>query len=301
MLRAAVIGAGHFGRWHVQKWASMPGAELVAVVDRNPAHDRGEGRFMTEWQPLLGKIGAVSIATPTESHAEIAAAFLEAGTHVFVEKPITGDVASAAALVDHAERLGRILQVGHVERFNPAWLGGRSAIRTPRRISMVRQAAFQPRSLDVSVILDLMIHDLDLLLDVVRSPLDSLEVIGQPVLSTRLDRVDARLRFACGTVADVAASRVAQSTARHAVFLEPDGGAVEIDFQNRSVTKVTPAEGRMDAAIQTFEPVDTVRAELEAFTAAIRGERDCAVPGRSGLAALELALRIEAAARPLSG
>jgi predicted dehydrogenase len=299
MLRAAVVGAGHFGRWHVQKWASMPGAELVAVVDRNPANDRGEAAFLTDWHSLLGKVDAVSVATPTESHAEIAAAFLDSGAHVFVEKPITGDVASARALVEHAERAGRVLQVGHVERFNPAWTGGRGAIRAPRRIEMVRQAAFQPRSLDVSVILDLMIHDLDLLLDVVTSPLESLEVTGQSVLSTRLDRVDARLRFADGTVADVTASRIAQATARRAVFLESSGASVEIDFQNRVVTAATPVDGRMAAESESFGAVDTVRAEIEAFVAAIQGERACAVPGRAGLAALDLALRIEAAARPL--
>ena len=299
MLRAAVVGAGHFGRWHVQKWADVPGADLVAVVDRNPAHDRGQGAFSTDWRQLLGKVDAVSIATPTESHAEIAAAFLEAGAHVLVEKPITADVASARALVAQAERLGRVLQVGHVERFNPCWTGGRGAIRDPRRIEMLRAAPFQPRSLDVSVVLDLMIHDLDLLLDVVSSPVESLEVTGYPVLSETLDRVDARLRFADGAIADLTASRVAQAVARRATFVAASGASVELDFQNRTTAIVTPGEGRMLATSDTFPPVDAVRAEIESFIATISGERPCAVSGSAGLAALDLALKIEAAARPL--
>jgi predicted dehydrogenase len=298
MLRAAVIGAGHFGRWHVQKWASMPGAELVAVVDRKAANDPGITRFSTDWRDVLGQVDAVSVATSTSAHAEIASAFLAAGAHVFVEKPITADVASARALVEQAEAAGRVLQVGHVERFNPAWIHGRQLLQAPRRIEMLRQAPFQPRSLDVSVILDLMIHDLDLLLDVVGSPLESLEVFGRPVLSERLDRVEARLRFACGTVADVTASRIAQATSRRATFLDAGARSVEIDFQGRTVTQATPAGDRMAASMESFEAVDTVRAELEAFAQAIRGERPCAVPGRAGLAALDLALRIEAAARP---
>ncbi|WP_222184302.1 Gfo/Idh/MocA family protein [Geminicoccus harenae] len=298
MLKVAVVGAGHFGRWHVQKWASMPGAELVAVVDRNVANDPGITRFSTEWRDVLGQVDAVSVATSTSAHAEIASAFLSAGAHVFVEKPITADVASARALVEQAEAAGRVLQVGHVERFNPAWIHGRQLLQDPRRIEMLRQAPFQPRSLDVSVILDLMIHDLDLLLDVVRSPLESLEVFGRPVLSERLDRVEARLRFACGTVADVTASRIAQATSRRATFLDTQARSVEIDFQNRAVAQATPAGDRMAASVESFEAVDTVRAELEAFAQAIRGERPCAVPGRAGLAALDLALRIEAAARP---
>jgi predicted dehydrogenase len=299
MLRAAVVGAGHFGRWHVQKWASMPGAELVGVADRNADNDKGEAPFTTDWRTLLDKVDAVSIATPTGSHAAIAAAFLDAGAHVFVEKPITDEVASARALVEHAERQGRVLQVGHVERFNPAWSAGRSHIQAPCRVEMLRAAPFQPRSLDVSVILDLMIHDLDLLLEIVKAPLDSLEVTGQQVLSHRFDRVDARLRFADGTIADVVASRIAQATTRRAAFAEAGGRCVEIDFQNRAVTVVTPADDRMDAASETFGAVDTVRAELEAFCAAIRGEQPCAMPGKAGLAALELALRIEASARRL--
>ncbi|HEX2528062.1 MAG TPA: Gfo/Idh/MocA family oxidoreductase [Geminicoccus sp.] len=299
MLRAAVVGAGHFGRWHVQKWATLPGAELVGVADRNAANDRGDAPFTTDWRSLLGRVDAVSVATPTQVHAEIATAFLDAGAHVFVEKPITADVPSAQALVEHAERLGLVLQVGHVERFNPAWVAGRSEIRSPRRIEMLRVAPFQPRSLDVSVILDLMIHDLDLLLDVVPAPVESLEVTGQSVLSPKLDRVDARLRFADGTVADVTSSRIAQATMRRATFAEPGGRSVEIDFQNRVVAVTTPGDARMDVASQTFGAVDTVRAEIEAFCATIRGECACAMPGRAGLAALELALRIEAAARLL--
>jgi predicted dehydrogenase len=295
MLRVAVIGAGHFGRWHVQKWASMPGAELVAVVDRKVANDPGITRFSTEWRDVLGQVDAVSVTTSTSAHAEIASAFLAAGAHVFVEKPVTADVASAQALVEQAEAAGRVLQVGHVERFNPAWIHGRQLLQAPRRIEMLRQAPFQPRSLDVSVILDLMIHDLDLLLDVVASPLESLEVFGRPVLSERLDRVEARLRFACGAVADVTASRIAQATSRRATFLD---ASVEIDFQNRAVAQATPAGDRMVASVESFAAVDTVRAELEAFAQAIRGERPCAVPGRAGLAALDLALKIEAAARP---
>ena len=277
----------------------MPGARLVAVVDRNPAHDRGEGEFLTDWRPLLGKIDAVSIATPTESHAEIALAFLDAGAHVLVEKPIAGDVASAEAIVEQAERRGLVLQVGHVERFNPAWIGGRGAIARPRRIEMLRSASFQPRSLDVSVVLDLMIHDLDLLLDVVESPLDRLEATGQSVLSGQLDRVDARLSFKDGTAADLTASRIARTTTRRAFFLQANGASIEMDFQNRGVTVVTPGDACMNAVEETFDAVDAVRAEIEAFVAAIAGSRVCEVPGRAGLAALDLALKVEAAVRPL--
>lgn len=296
MLRAAVIGAGRFGRWHIEKWQALAGAELVAIADPKPEQDRFGVRFTTDWRELLGTVDAVSIATPTLLHAEIATAFLDAGAHVFVEKPITADVASARRLVERADAAGLVLQVGHVERFNPAWTHGRPLIGRARHVEMLRAAPFQPRSLDISVVLDLMIHDLDLLLDVATAPLVSVDAFGQRVLSGQLDRVHAHLRFADGLIADVAASRVGLATERHARFVEDDGRMVEIDFQNRKVTEVRPNVDRMEAVGSTFDPVDTVRAELAAFVATIQGEQPCTVPGEAGLRALELALAVEQAA-----
>ena len=218
-LRAAVVGVGYLGRFHAQKYAAIDGVQLVAVADpgeaarQNVARETG-CRAEADWRALLGKVDLVSIATPTPYHYEVAKAFLEAGAHVLVEKPITTTVAEAKDLIAVAAANGRLLQVGHLERFNPAVLALDGLLTRPRFLESHRLAPFKARGTDVSVVLDLMIHDIDLVQHLVGQPLVEVSAVGAQVFSDDLDIANARLTFADGCVANVTASRVSMKMER---------------------------------------------------------------------------------------
>jgi predicted dehydrogenase len=312
-IRAAVIGAGYLGRFHAQKYAQLPDCELVGVVDtQEPAAIALATQLATrayqDHHGLLGEVDAVSIATPTPTHCDIALDFLRSGAHVLVEKPITETVEQAARLVQAAKACGRVLQVGHLERFNPVVLAAEPLLFRPRFIECQRLAPFRERGTDVDVVLDLMIHDIDLLQMIVGSPVAALDAIGTPVFSTEVDIANARLRFQNGCVANVTASRVSLKTERKLrVFC--DDAYLSIDLQQKILTVIrrradpAPQPPALPVQIeeQSFEQGDALLAEIRAFLAAARGERAPVVSGEDGLRALTTAVAITARVRSSGG
>ena len=210
-VRTAVIGVGYLGRFHAQKYASSPAAELVAVVDasagnRDQVAAETGCRAVADYRDILAEVDAVSIATPTPLHYPIAKQCLERGIHVLVEKPITTTLEEARSLVDTAARAGRVLQVGHLERFNAAILALAGTLGTPRFVESHRLAPFKERGTDVNVVLDLMIHDIDLIQSLVGAPIASIDAVGASVFSAGLDIANARIRYANGCVANTSHS-----------------------------------------------------------------------------------------------
>jgi predicted dehydrogenase len=304
-IRAAVIGVGYLGRFHAQKWAGLAGCRLVAVADPDAGARARVGAelgvaALADWRELLGSVDAVSIATPTPVHHPIARACLLAGIHVLVEKPITATVAEARDLIKAAADAGRLLQVGHLERFNAAVQAIEGIVTRPRFIESHRLAPFRQRGTDVSVVLDLMIHDIDLIQSIVRSPLVAVDAIGSSVFSDDLDIANARLRFASGCVANVTASRVSMKTERK-LRLFQDDLYLSLDLQQKIVTVIrkaaAPADGDLpQVAIEerTYEQGDALKCQIEAFVESIRSGRPPLVGGEAGLEALETATRIAA-------
>ena len=299
--RVAVIGVGHLGQHHARILAAMPDADLVAVVDTRPdraaevaaKHDTAA---LSDGSSLIGRVDAVTIATPTLSHVDIALPFIEAGAAVLVEKPMAASMAEADRLLAAAEARGTILAIGHTERFNPAVAAALPLVSSPRFIEIHRLGTFPERSLDIDVIFDLMIHDLDILLAVVGPEVISVEAIGVNVLTPRVDIANARLRFASGCIANVTASRISRERVRKARFFQHDS-YLSIDFaaQELEVYRlVAPNGGRPAiqggrAEVTNDEPL---RRELADFIDAVRNRRPPAVTGRAGRAALALATRV---------
>ena len=302
-LRCAVIGVGHLGKWHAAKYAQLPDVDLVAVVDSNAATARetasrhGCGAVL-DHRNLLGKVDAVSIAAPTTLHYAIARDFLDVGCHVLLEKPITTTIEEAEALNQLAEERDVVLQIGHLERFNAALQKLLENPLNPRFIESHRLAPFKPRATDVSVVLDLMIHDIDIILDLVDSPLTEVRASGARILTGDIDIANARLEFADGCVANVTSSRVSTKSERRMRIFQPHGYA-SVDFQNRILAvhhlgDDAPGTGVPEVHSEewAFDTSDALLAEIEAFVAAVRGEQPVVVSGRAGQRALEAATRI---------
>jgi predicted dehydrogenase len=299
--RIAVIGVGHLGQHHARLLAAMDDVELVGVVDRKPERAReiaekfGTTAF-TDASQVAGRVDAVSIATPTESHVEIALPFVEAGVAALVEKPLAATLQDADRLIAAAERSGAVLAAGHTERFNPAVAVALPLVSEPRFIEIHRLGTFPERSLDIDVIFDLMIHDLDLLLASVGSPVAAVEAVGVNVLTPRVDIANARLRFESGCIANLTASRISRDRVRKARFFQHDA-YISIDYaaQEVEVYRLVAANGgrpniqggRLEVANE--EPL---RRELADFVDAVRTKRPPAVTGRAGREALALATRI---------
>ena len=302
-IRAAVVGVGYLGRFHAQKYAQLPGCELVAVVDSRAELRETVGaevatRSVEDYHELLGAVDAVSVVTPTPAHFAIARDFLAAGAHVLVEKPITETALEARELIDLAARQGRVLQVGHLERFNAAILAAEPHLRSPRFIECHRLAPYKERGTDVNVVLDLMIHDIDIVQTIVGAPIAAIDAVGTPVFSDEIDIANARIRFANGCVANATASRVSFKTERKMRIFEDDA-YLSLDLQQKILTlirKRPPGEsaGPLPVSIeeQSLEPGDALKAEIESFLDCIRTGRPPVVSGQAGLAALETAMRI---------
>jgi predicted dehydrogenase len=302
-VRTAVIGVGYLGRFHAQKYATLARSGLVAVVDADPAtRDRVAAevgcRAVADFRQILGEVDAVSIATPTPAHYDIARECLAHGVHVLVEKPITKTIEEARSLIKVAESRGCILQVGHLERFNPAIRALGGTLGTPRFVESHRLAPFKERGTDVNVVLDLMIHDIDLIQSLVRAPIVSIDAVGTSVFSAGLDIANARIRYANGCVANTTASRISMKMERK-LRLFQDDAYVSIDLQQKVLTVVRkPPEGSGAALGQvsieerSYEQGDALRLEIEAFLEAVCGESPPVVTGEDGLRALETALRI---------
>jgi predicted dehydrogenase len=302
-LRAAVIGAGYLGRFHAQKYAAISNCALQAVVDADievaarVAAETGS-RGLADYRELLGQIDVASVVTPTPQHFEIAATLLRAGVHVLVEKPITTTVDEARQLIALAHEHDRVLQVGHLERFNPAILAAEPQLTAPRFIECHRLAPFRVRGTDVNVVLDLMIHDIDIIQSIVGSEIESLDAVGAAVFSQQIDIANARIRFANGCVANATASRVSMKTERKLrIFL--DDAYLSLDLQQKTLTTIRKRDGvagetelPVSIAEQSFEQGDALLAEIEAFLSSCRGERPVAVSGEDGLRALQTAISI---------
>ena len=299
-MRAAVIGVGHLGRHHARILASMPGVSLAGVVDIN--RERAAevaGQHGTAAFTSVGEMGAVDlavVAVPTESHAAVALPLIDAGVHTLIEKPVTQTVTEADALIAAARRSGVVLAVGHSERFNPAVTAARPHIRDPRFIEVHRLGTFPERSLDIDVVLDLMIHDLDLILSTVTSEVESVEAVGVPVLTEKIDIANARLRFVNGCIANLTASRISREPVRKIRFFQRDS-YLSIDSAAREVEmwQVSPQAGGGRGINGGKLPVtadEPLRGELEDFIGAVRDRRAPAVSGEQGRAALSLAAQI---------
>ena len=302
-IRAAVIGVGYLGRFHAQKYAQASGCELIAVADaRQQARDQVGGelgvRTVADYRELLGSVDAVSVVTQTPAHFEIARDFLNAGAHVLVEKPITETAEEARELIALAARQKRILQVGHLERFNAAILAAEPYLRTPRFVECHRMAPYRERGTDVNVVLDLMIHDIDIVQTIVGAPITSIDAIGTPVFSEEIDIANARIHFANGCVANATASRVSVKTERKLRIFEDDA-YLSLDLQQKILTLIRkrPASeppGPLPVTIdeQNLDQGDALKAEIESFLDCIRTGRPPVVSGEAGLMALETATRI---------
>lgn len=302
-LRVGVVGVGHLGRFHVQKYAAQPDIALVGVVDTE--HARAEQvaaqyhtTALTDYQSLFGQVECVSIAVPTQLHYAITRDFLQHEIDVLVEKPLTATGAEGRELVDIASHAGRILQVGHLERFNPALRSLSGILTAPRFIECHRVAPFVERGTDVDVIRDLMIHDLDVILSLVRSPATSIEAFGVPVLTQEPDIANVRLRFGSGCIANITASRVALKRERKMRIFQPDTYLV-VDYgeQRIRICRREPVDHAGALPNLTFEErevsgEDALEEEIRDFLRAVRERRQPVVSGREGLQALELAEQI---------
>lgn len=305
-IKVAVIGVGYLGRFHAQKYAAIEDADLVGVVDSDPARaeavakEAGTRAFRSHAE-LFGLVDAVSIATPTEFHFPIGMEFLERGVHVMMEKPLASDSAEATGLVREAEKTGAILQAGHIERFNGAMLALGGLIRDPLYIEAVRMSPYPNRSTDVDVILDVMIHDIDLVLALAGGEPESVEAVALPVVSPgKADLANARVAFR-NCVANITASRVSTERVRKITVYQP-GAIISIDYAAQALTIQRTVPGDGPVASQVAEEVrvekkDSLFEELKSFIHSVKDGRPPVVSGRDGLRALELAERIREAAR----
>jgi predicted dehydrogenase len=301
--RAAVIGVGYLGRFHAQKYAQLPECELVAVVDgreevRKAVAAEVGTQAVEDYRQLLGKVDAVSVVTPTPLHFGIADEFLAAGAHVLVEKPITETPEQARALIARAAAAKRVLQVGHLERFNSAILAAEPYLHSPRFMECHRLAPYKERGTDVNVVLDLMIHDIDLVQSLAGSEIESIDAIGSPVFSGEIDIANARIRFANGCVANTTASRVSLKTERKLRIFE-DAAYISLDLQQKILTLIrkrdgVPQPGQLPVTIEeaNLEQGDALKAEIVSFLDCIRNNKRPIVSGEDGLRALETAIRI---------
>ena len=299
-VRVAVVGAGHLGRFHAQKFSQIPECQLIAISDSSAERGKTVGEELkvqnvTNYKELIGKVDAVTIATPTLTHFEVARFFFENGGHVHVEKPMTATVKEAEALCALAEARGLILQVGHVERFNPALIAAKKKLEVPLFIECHRLAPFKPRGVDVDVVLDLMIHDLDVILSLVKSPVKSVSAIGTPVLTKTVDIANARIEFESKAIANVTASRVSLTATRkfrvfqQKQYLSIDFGSGEVNLTTKTGDWKEGAEPPLEFEAWNLEKGDAIMAEDTAFIHAVMKTGPCYVTGRDGLQALLVA------------
>jgi len=311
-LRCAVIGVGYLGKFHAQKYAKLPGCELVAVADSRlevaQAVAKPLGcRAVADYRELLGQVDAVSVVVPTQAHHAVTLDFLRAGAHVLVEKPIAVTLEQADEMIEQAEHSGLVLAVGHLERFNPVALALESLLDRPRFIESTRLAPFKPRATDVSVLLDLMIHDVDLILSLVDSEIVSVDSSGARVLTNDIDIANARIRFANGCVANVTASRVSNKSERkmrvfqHRACHSLDFGTRHlVSYRTTDADPLAAPEDAIERQMQMFGEADALLSEITDFVASVREGRAPKVSGRAGRRALAAVQRISAATELIS-
>ena len=300
-IRVGVIGVGHWGKLHAEKYRQSPKAQLVAVVDSDPERGRRVGEELgvtavTDHRELEGQVKCVSVAVPTAVHYQIAKEMLLTDIDVLLEKPMTSTVVEGQELVKWARERGLILQVGHLERFNPAVRCLKDVVRDPRFIECHRLAPFVERGTDVDVVLDLMIHDIDIMASLVPAPVDRVEAVGVAVLTDKPDIANARIRFANGCVANITASRVSMKRERKIRFFQRDA-YISVDYEQKRAQvyrKRDPAGGWDSILGETLEiPAgDALAAEIDSFLESVRDRRVPEVSGEEGLRALEIATMV---------
>ncbi|MEM7402217.1 MAG: Gfo/Idh/MocA family oxidoreductase [Pseudomonadota bacterium] len=302
-IRTAVVGVGYLGKFHAQKYSELKNSKLLAVVDKdlNNAQEIANSlgcEAYTDYHDLLGKVDAVSIVVPTDLHFEVASAFLKRNTHVLVEKPISTNLDEAEKLIELANTHKCILQVGHLERFNPAILAIEKEISQIRFIESHRLAPYNPRGTEVSVVLDLMIHDIDIILDIVDSNVKKIDASGTSVLSNDTDIANARLVFKNGCVANVTASRVSNKSDRKMRIFQNDA-YLSVDFQNRELATYRKGNGEMYPGIPnididktTFPKADALMTEIQHFLKCIKTQSTPKVTGEDAKRALHTAIEI---------
>jgi len=299
-IKVAVVGTGRFGRHHARVYHELPDAELVGVCDQDAARATEVAkeygcRAFERLEDLFGAVEAATVAVPTERHAEVGERLMETGIDVLIEKPMARSVAEADSLIAAAERQKRILQVGHLERFNPAVMAARKIVSTPLFFEVHRLSVFTERSLDVDVVLDLMIHDLDIVLSLAGAEPEEIRASGLAVLTPKFDIANVRLAFATGCVANFTASRVSFETVRKLRWFQPrEYLSVDYARQDASVTRVDMVGGRPKLSHQKLEPPrqEPLQLQLTDFLRNVRERRNPEIDGNAGRRALRLAHQI---------
>lgn len=302
-IRVGVIGVGYLGRYHAEKYSRMDNVQLVGVADINRSRaEEVAAMFATQafsdYRNLFGKVDAVSVVVPTIAHFSIGRDFLLHDVDVLIEKPMAHSLAEADELIEVAESRARILQVGHLERFNPAVIALNDIVSQPMFIESHRLSVYKDRSTDVSVVLDLMIHDIDIIMNVVKSDLKSIHAAGAPVICEHVDIANARLEFVSGCVANVTASRISTKNQRKIRLFQKDA-YVSVDFANREITVIRRDAGSsgglipgMDIRQLSFSEADALENELTAYIRAVASREVPEVTGQAGRKALAVALDI---------
>jgi predicted dehydrogenase len=300
-ISVGVVGVGYLGKFHAEKYAASEKAKLVAVVDIDEAKareiaDKYHTEALCDYRQLFGRVQCVSVAVPTRLHRDIAQEFLVQGIDVLVEKPLASNLAEGRDLVETAQVGNAILQVGHLERYNPAIRKLESIIKEPKFIECHRLAPFIERGTDVDVVLDLMIHDIDVIASLVRSPVQQVEAVGVPVLTDKPDIANARIKFANGCIANVTSSRVSIKRERKVRFFQPDA-YISIDYDQRRAQifyKPPPGATWLDIRGESIDikDGDALADEIDSFLDCVRSRSLPLVSGAEGLRALEIASMI---------
>lgn len=302
-IKAAVIGVGYLGRFHAQKYAALEGVNLVGVADtdaqqaKNVADECGCASY-SNYKELLSTVDAVSIVVPTSLHHKVAGEFLDAGVDVLLEKPMTVTIEEADDLIAKAATKDLVLQIGHLERFNPALMAMEPSLTTPVFIESNRIATFKPRGVDVDVVLDLMIHDIDIILNIINSPIKTIHTVGAPVATMSTDIANARLIFENGATANVTVSRVSRTNERKMRIFQP-GSYISVDFGNKKVMTLQLSDELLESGmpkqvidLRSFKDGDALFSEIQAFVNHVRERSTPAVSGVEGRRALEVALQV---------
>lgn len=302
-LRIGVVGAGYLGKFHAEKYSQMDDVELVGIADLNRVQAESVSKKVktnayTDYRDLIGKTDAVSVVVPTPAHFEVSRDFLENNIDVLIEKPITTTLAEADELISISAARGLIIQVGHLERFNPAILALKDIVKNPRFIESHRLSIFKERGTDVSVVLDLMIHDIDIISCFVKSEIKSIHAAGIPVITGLADIANTRLEFMNGCVANVTASRISTKNERKIRLFQQDA-YISVDFANNEITVVRKKESKKESLIPgmeikqiCFEKSDALKDELTAFVKAVSRREVPEVTGQVGRDALKVALSV---------
>jgi predicted dehydrogenase len=295
-LRVGVVGVGHIGSNHARLYAEIPSGQFTAVYDLDLGRGNAIGKKFgavtaKSLDEFIKMVDAASVATPTNTHYEVGRSLLELGKHLLIEKPITDNTAQAAELVELAARKDLILQVGHVERFNPVLSALEKHLTHPRFIEAHRLSPYPERSTDIGVVLDLMIHDLEIILHFVRSPVKSIDAVGVPVLSRGEDIANARLRFENGCVANITSSRISPEQMRKIRVFQEDA-YLSLDYQNQSGEIYRRAGGRITRDRVEIEREEPLKRQLTSFIECASFGREPRVSGSQATVALELAVEI---------